>query len=168
VRPGRTVLPWPEGRFCRGLNGWQDGGLGYGGSGHSGLGRRVLGRGDALRFSLHHALDELGYRALAHAGVGDFGSRSEDAEGWVDGDLFDGLRFGCRLGGVGFGEIEAGDLKSVEEQAGAARVDVVGGDALQNLADGGLDRGAVLGQWKVERRLRRRRGFSTGLRVVWW
>jgi hypothetical protein len=48
-------------------------------------------------------------------------------------------------GGLGFGEVEAGDLEAVEEEAGAAGVDVVGGDTLQDLADGGLDGGAVLG-----------------------
>jgi hypothetical protein len=45
----------------------------------------------------------------------------------------------------GFGEVEAGDLEAVEEQAGAAGVDVVGGYALQNFADGVLDGGAVFG-----------------------
>jgi hypothetical protein len=44
-----------------------------------------------------------------------------------------------------FGEVEAGDLEAVEEEAGAAGVDVVSGDALENLADGGLDGGAVFG-----------------------
>jgi hypothetical protein len=46
---------------------------------------------------------------------------------------------------LGSGEVEAGDLEAVEEEAGAARVDVVGCDALQDLADGGLDSGAVFG-----------------------
>ena len=45
--------------------------------------------------------------------------------------------------GLSFGEVEAGDLEAVEEEAGAAGIDVVGGDALQDLADGGLDRGSV-------------------------
>jgi hypothetical protein len=56
------------------------------------------------------------------------------------------------FGGVGFsasrlrfGQVEAGDLEAVEKQAGAARVDVVGGDALEDFADGVLDGGAVLG-----------------------
>ena len=48
------------------------------------------------------------------------------------------------------GEVEAGDLEAVEEEAGAARVDFVGGDALQDFADGGLDGGAVFGEWQVE------------------
>ena len=52
--------------------------------------------------------------------------------------------------GLGFGQVEAGDLEAVEEQAGAAGVDVVGGDALEDLADGGLDGGAVFGQGQVE------------------
>jgi len=49
-----------------------------------------------------------------------------------------------------FGEIEAGDLEAVEEEAGAAWVDVVGGDALEDFADGGLDGGAIFGQGQVE------------------
>ncbi len=39
------------------------------------------------------------------------------------------------LGVLSFGQVEAGDLEAVEEEAGAAGVDVVGGDALENLAD---------------------------------
>jgi hypothetical protein len=50
----------------------------------------------------------------------------------------------------GFGEVEAGDLEAVEEEAGAAGVDVVGGDALEDLADGVLDGGAVFGQGEFE------------------
>ena len=46
---------------------------------------------------------------------------------------------------MGFGEVEAGDLKAVEEKSGAARVDVVGGDALEDFADGVLDGGSVFG-----------------------
>jgi hypothetical protein len=63
----------------------------------------------------------------------------------MDRDLFHGLgngAFGCGFA-LGFGEVEAGDLEAVEEETGAAWVDVVGGDALQDLADGGLDGGAV-------------------------
>ncbi len=46
--------------------------------------------------------------------------------------------------------VRAGDLESVEEEAGAAGVDFVGGDALQDFANGGLDGGAVFGQRQVE------------------
>ncbi len=53
------------------------------------------------------------------------------------GGLFD--QFGSGFGGLLFGKVEAGDLEAVEEKAGAARVDVVGGDALEDLADGVLD-----------------------------
>src|SRR5712671_5032660 len=70
----------------------------------------------------------------------------------MGGDLFDdfgGLGFGVAVD-RGFGEVEAGDLEAVEEQAGAAGVDVVGGDALQDFADGVLDGGAVFRQRKVE------------------
>jgi hypothetical protein len=63
---------------------------------------------------------------------------------WVGGDLVYG--FGG-LGGfrVWFGQVEAGDLQAVEEQAGSAWVYVVGGYALQDFADGVLDGGAVFG-----------------------
>jgi hypothetical protein len=37
-----------------------------------------------------------------------------------------------------------------EEEAGAAGIDVVGGDALEDLADGGLDGGPVFWQGEVE------------------
>jgi hypothetical protein len=49
----------------------------------------------------------------------------------VGGDLFDdfdGFGFDVVMG-RGFGEVEAGDLEAVEQEAGAAGVDVVGGDA---------------------------------------
>jgi hypothetical protein len=49
-----------------------------------------------------------------------------------------------------FGQVEAGDLEAVEEEAGAARIDLVGGDALENLADGGLDGGPIFGQSEME------------------
>jgi len=52
--------------------------------------------------------------------------------------------------GGGFGQVKAGDLQAVEEQAGAAGVDVVGGDALEDFADGVLDGGAVFGVGDVE------------------
>jgi hypothetical protein len=64
----------------------------------------------------------------------------------MGGGLFD--EFGW--GGLRFGEVEAGDLEAVEEEAGAARVDVVGGDALEDLADGVLDGGTVFGERDFE------------------
>jgi hypothetical protein len=91
------------------------------------------------------------------------GAGGEDAEGGVEDDLFDGVG---RVAGVGvsfrgvfagrgggefcFGEVGAGDLESVEEEPGAARVDVVGGDAAEDFADGGLDGGAVFGVGEFE------------------
>jgi hypothetical protein len=74
--------------------------------------------------------------------------------------------------GGGFGEVKAGDLEAVEEQAGAAGVDVVGGDALEDFADGLLDGGTVFRQGKVEggaaatTLLRIGDGFSGGVVVV--
>ena len=49
-----------------------------------------------------------------------------------------------------FGEVQAGDLEAVEEQTGSFGVEVVGGDLLQDDADGGLDGGAVFGQGQVK------------------
>ena len=78
----------------------------------------------------------------------DFGARSDGAEFGVDGDFFYDLVCGfvgfviavaVACGGLLFGEVEAGDLEAVEEETGAAGVDVVGGDALEDLADGVLN-----------------------------
>jgi hypothetical protein len=52
--------------------------------------------------------------------------------------------------GLEFGQVEAGDLEAVEQKAGAAEIDVVGGDTLEDFADGVLDGGAVFGQHEVE------------------
>ena len=90
--------------------------------------------------------------AFAFFGFTDFGFWREDAESGVDGDLFHGFdrfRSGIAVGGW-LGKVEAGDLEAVEEEAGAAWVDVVGGDALEDLADGDLDGGAVFGKRDVE------------------
>jgi hypothetical protein len=57
---------------------------------------------------------------------------------------------GCCLGRLRlaiwrpYGEVEAGDLEAVEEEAGAAGVDVVGGDTLEDLADDKLNAGAIV------------------------
>ena len=122
---------------------------------------------------MHHSFDELGDGASAFCHFGDFGAWGEDAEGWVDGDLFYGLGFGGGLGeALRFGEVEAGDLEAVEEEAGAAGVDVVGGDAAENFADGLLDGGTVFRQRKVEggaaasTLVRIGDGFSGGVVVV--
>jgi hypothetical protein len=79
----------------------------------------------------------------------------EGAEVGVSGDLFDDLEFVRLLLALvavrlGFGEVEAGDLEAVEEEAGSAGIDLVAGDALEDLADGELDGGLVLGQGQVE------------------
>jgi hypothetical protein len=72
----------------------------------------------------------------------------------VGGDLFndfDGFGFGVAVRG-GFGEVEAGNLEAVEEQAGAAGIDVVGGDAAKDFADDKLNAGAIveIGEWDFE------------------
>jgi len=68
--------------------------------------------------------------------------------GGVFGDFFDGgLGFGF---GVGFGEVLAGDLEAVEQEAGSFGVEIVGGQALEDFADGVLDGGAVFGEWDLK------------------
>ena len=90
------------------------------------------------------------------------------------GDLFDdvdGFGFGVSVS-RGFGEVEAGDLEAVKEEAGAAGVDVIGGYAAEDLSDGMLDSGAVFGKRKVKAGaagsplLRVGDGFSGGVVVV--
>ena len=74
----------------------------------------------------------------AHGLVGtEFGGRGEETVLGIVSDLGDDL--GGRLVGAGFGQVEAGDLQAVEKQAGAARVDVVGGDSAEDFADGLLN-----------------------------
>jgi hypothetical protein len=49
---------------------------------------------------------------------------------------------GYRLGGS-FGQVEAGGLQAIEEQTSASGIDVVRGDALEDLGNGKLDAGAI-------------------------
>jgi hypothetical protein len=86
--------------------------------------------------------------AFALGGFADFGGRGEGSEFGVSGDLFDdfdGVGSAVTVG-RGFGEVEAGDLEAVEKEAGAAGVNVVGGDALEDLADGELDGRSIFGE----------------------
>lgn len=78
----------------------------------------------------------------------------EDAVLGVMGDFGD--EFSCGVCGSGFGQVEAGDLQAVEKETGAARVDLVGGDAAQDFADGLLDGGAVFRVGEREAGLRTR------------
>ncbi len=67
-------------------------------------------------------------------------------------DLFKG-RFGCGWGllrGGEAGEVDAGDLEAVEEEAGAAGVELLEGDAGEDGGDGLLDGGAVFDEGEVE------------------
>ena len=80
---------------------------------------------------LQDAFQQQGDGAFALGGLAYFGAWGEDAQFGVGGDLFDdfgGFGFGVAVG-CGFGEVEAGDLEAVEEETGAAGVDVVGGYA---------------------------------------
>lgn len=81
--------------------------------------------------------------------MAELGGWSEEAVFGVEGDLGDGLD--GFVAGTGFGQVMAGDLEAVEEEAGAARVDFVGGDLLENFGEALLDGAAVfrVGQRKA-------------------
>ena len=97
--------------------------------------------------------EELAYYAEAFFRLGELCCGGEEALFGVGGDFFDGLGgiFSFVAGGFGLaGEVGAGDLEAVEEEAGAAGVDLVAGDAAEDFADGELDGGAVFGHGEVE------------------
>jgi hypothetical protein len=84
-------------------------------------------------------------------GVGGFEELGWGSEGTEVGVVDDGVDGGFgEVVGVGSGEVEAGDLEAVEEQAGAAGVEVVGRDAREDFAEGELDGGAVFEGGDVE------------------
>ncbi len=60
------------------------------------------------------------------------------------------------LGGLAWGEVDGRDLEAVEEEAGAAGIELVGGEAEEDFSDGGLDGRTVVRAWEVE-------GGSAGL-----
>lgn len=77
----------------------------------------------------------------------------------------------ARSGGSGglflwFGEDRGGDRQAVEEEAGAARVDLIGGDAAHDEGEGLLDGGAVFGDGEVELEGRERAVFGRGFAGV--
>jgi len=92
------------------------------------------------------------HEALFHgfgAGRGaDFELGCDWAVDGVDDDFGNGFN-GLRVFG-GLGEVAGGDLEGVEQEAGAARVDGVGGDAADDFADALEDGGAVLGDGELE------------------
>ena len=108
-----------------------------------------LGCFAAFEFRGVKSFQERAYDTEAFLFSGDLGAWGEDAEGGIGGDLFYswfGLFGGVAAGVLGFGKVEASDLKAVEEEAGAAGVDVVGGDAAEDFSDRGLDGRSVFRQ----------------------
>jgi len=120
-----------------------------------GGGRVALGEG------LEPLFEEAGEGCVAEvfAGRGDLLDGRDGAEGGVEEDFFEGFGLigvaaGAGLGagagaagacsGAGFaGKVGGGDLQAVEEEAGAALVEVAGGDAAEDFKEGELDGGAV-------------------------
>jgi len=92
--------------------------------------------------------DEDGGEAFALWWSDDFCGGCEGAEFGVGGDFFDGR--GVAGGFGGSGDVEAGDLESVEEQSSALGVDFVAGDAAEDFADGGLDGATIFGDGDIE------------------
>ena len=121
-------------------------GIGWGGGGGEFEGEAVF-----FFLFLLLAFSLLGEPAVEHVvglfGLGELGDGSEGAEFGVGEDFFDEFGLGRLLE---LGEVHGGDLEAVEEEAGAARVDVAGGDAAEDLGDGKLDAGAVVGGGEVE------------------
>ena len=84
-------------------------------------------------------------------GCGDLGDGGEGPVDGVGSDLFNEVADGERFFGAGGARDVAGrEGESIEQAGGAARVDVVGGDELDDLDDGGLEGGAVGGVWDLE------------------
>ncbi len=77
------------------------------------------------------------------------GRRGDEAVGGVDDGFFDGGGVDGDGGGLP-GEVAGGELQGVEEEAGAAGVEGGLGEAVDDLADGELDGGAVLGHGEGE------------------
>jgi hypothetical protein len=75
------------------------------------------------------------FEGFLAGGVGEVGDGGEVAVGWVDDDFFYQLPGGRGFGLLLAGEVEGGDLEAVEEESGAARVNVVGRDAAEDFAD---------------------------------
>lgn len=138
------------------------------GRGAAGGGRRVGYRLDLRKhrsFVVHEPAEHDGGAAFAGlvfiglvvsgvvGGGWELGRRGEDAELEVGGDGFDRGGAAGRLAGVG--EVLAGDLEAVEEQTGAARVELLAGDAFQDAADGELDGSPVFGHGERQRSLLR-------------
>jgi hypothetical protein len=104
--------------------------------------------GEAIGGIFGECFEEGTYGAQGLFRWDDLGAGSDRAEDGIGDDLFDE---GGGFGGAGlFGEVEAGDLEAIEEEAGPFGVDLVAGDAAEDLADGVLDGGAVFGQREVE------------------
>ncbi len=141
-----------------GLEVGEGGGLGGVGVGGVGLGWWGLGwwlRGLGVGFGevAVEVFEEAGDEGGGGGGGGweEFGAGGEGAVGGVDGDLLDDASLLLWLAGLaGLGEVEGGDLEAVEEEAGAAGVELVGGEAVEDLADGLLDGGAVFGDGEGE------------------
>ncbi len=163
----RSALPWGRWRWGGGLEGGEDLGRGAGGAdgGRRGAVRQEVdvvllgfaGRTDGGFFGA--GASELGEELLGEAAVAGSGAicdelaaGREGAEAFVDDELFYSLRGlrGGRGGGASLGEVGGGDLEAVEEEASPARVDLIGGDAAEDIDDGELEAGAVVAIGKVE------------------
>jgi len=87
------------------------------------------------------------------AGMRLFDLRSESTKFRMKDDFLDnGLmrQAASFLGALLLGQVSAGDLEAVKEQARAARVEVICGDGMEDETDGGLNGDAILRGWQSE------------------
>ena len=77
---------------------------------------------------------------------GEFDDGGEVADAVVDGEVFGGERggLGCLGDARGKGEVGGGDLKPVEELAGAFGVKLTGGETREHVMQGDLDAGGIV------------------------
>ena len=150
--PADRSIPAPEPTLSGEAG--KDGPPGGGGGGglEGGEGGGLLGLcGRWMIGAAVEVFEEAGDEAVGAGGVGgeEFGAGGDGAEVRVGDDVFDhGLLGGLGEGGAGVGEVERGDLEAVKEKAGAAGVELVVGEPVEDLSDGELDGAAVL--WNGE------------------
>ncbi len=104
---------------------------------------------------------EIGEAFGAFFGWGYLGDGGQRAQVWVEDEVFDERGFGCVVllvavvaavaGGCDgarlLGESDGGDLEAVEEERRAFVVELVAGDAAENLGDGEADGVSVFERW---------------------
>ena len=100
-------------------------------------------RSDGGAFEEGEKLGDEGGGGVWGDGRRELGGEGDGAQVRVSDGVLDGVGLGIR--GPGAREVDGGDLEAVEEEPRAAGVELVGGEAIEDLADGDLDGAAILG-----------------------